>query len=504
MMNGKKLLAGLGAAAILLTGIGAYGVWNGNRTASIVQLDVNPSVELHVDNDGDVLRTSALNPDGEKILEGMKLKGTDADTAVNAIVGSLLRHGYIDELANSILLTVDDENTARGTKLKEELTEEINAILNATAVQAAILSQDMKETALAEQENISQGKATLIENIVAANGTYKAEELADLSVNELNLIVTNSKNKVENVASTGNAAENAYIGKDKAKAAAFAHAKVKEADVSKLEVEMDYDYKVMVYEVDFASGEYEYDYTIDAKSGEVLHSHREYDDDYVAPVAKQETTEKKESATEKKKETQAVKKEETSATNNNQTSNKKETSDKKQNTTSDIGRDKAKSVALSHAGVKESATSRLVVEREYDDGRLEYHVEFRVGNKEYDYEILASNGKILDYDVDVEKEKKTSTTEKKEETKVAKKEETSTAKKETSADIGRDKAKSIALNHAGVKESATSRLKVERDLDDGRIEYSVEFTVNGKEYDYEISGSNGKILDYDVEAADRD
>ena len=420
MMNGKKLLAGLGAAAILLTGIGAYGAWNGNRTASIVQLDVNPSVELQVDKDGDVIRTSALNPDGEKILEGMKLKGADADTAVNAIVGSLLRHGYIDELANSILLTVEDENAARGAKLKEELTEEINDILNATAVQAAILSQDMKETTIAKEENISQGKATLIENIVAANERYKAEELADLSVNELNLIVTNSKIKVENVASTGNAAENAYIGKDKAKAAAFAHAKVKESDVRELEIEMDYEYKTMVYKVDFASGEYEYDYTIDAKSGEVLHSHREYDDDYVAPaVKKEQETVKKEETTKEQEST--AKKEGNSTSDKKQTSNKKQTSDTKKNNTT------------------------------------------------------------------------------------AKKAETSTAKKEdNSTDIGREKAKSIALSHAGFSESSVSRLKVERDVDDGRIEYSVEFTVNGKEYDYEISGSNGKILDYDVEVEDRD
>ena len=124
----------------------------------------------------------------------MKLKGADADTAVNAIVGSLLRHGYIDDVANSILLTVEDEDTARGAKLKEELTEEIHEILSATAINASILSQDMKETNLAKTENISEGKATLVENIVDSNETYKAEELADLSVNELNLILSNSKN----------------------------------------------------------------------------------------------------------------------------------------------------------------------------------------------------------------------------------------------------------------------------------------------------------------------
>ena len=396
-MNKKRLGSLLAATALVLTGTAVYGLWNTDKTASIVSLDVNPSIEIHVDEDGDVLRTESLNSDGEKVLEGMKLKGADADTAVNAIVGSLLRHGYIDDVANSILLTVEDENTVRGEKLKQELTEEIHEILSATAINASILSQNMKETNLAEQENISEGKATLVENIVDANETYKAEELADLSVNELNLILSNSKNKVENVEATGKAADTAYIGREKAKETALSHAGVKEADVRELDVEMDYEYKTMVYEVEFSSVEYEYDYVIDAKSGEVLHSHREYDDDYVAPVV----NEKESVTTEKQKETTKTtteKKKETSKTTTSQ--NKTETS--KNESVKDIGKEKAKSIALSHAGVKESAVSRLRVEREYDDGRLEYQVEFHVGNKEYDYEINGDNGKILDYDVEVE------------------------------------------------------------------------------------------------------
>ena len=397
MMNKKRLGSLLAATALVLTGTAVYGLWNTDKTASIVSLDVNPSIEIHVDEDGDVLRTESLNSDGEKVLEGMKLKGADADTAVNAIVGSLLRHGYIDDVANSILLTVEDENTVRGEKLKQELTEEIHEILSATAINASILSQNMKETNLAEQENISEGKATLVENIVDANETYKAEELADLSVNELNLILSNSKNKVENVEATGKAADTAYIGREKAKETALSHAGVKETNVRELDVEMDYEYKVMVYEVEFSSAEYEYDYVIDAKSGEVLHSHREYDDDYVAPVV----NEKESVTTEKQKETTKTtteKKKETSKTTTSQ--NKTETS--KNDSVKDIGKEKAKSIALSHAGVKESAVSRLRVEREYDDGRLEYQVEFHVGNKEYDYEINGDNGKILDYDVEVE------------------------------------------------------------------------------------------------------
>src|SRR5699024_9711525 len=69
----------------------------------------------------------------------------------------------------------------------------------------------------------------------------------------------------------------------------------------------------------------------------------------------------------------------------------------------------------------------------------------------------------------------------------------------TGSDIGAEKAKSIALSHAGFTASQVQRLKVEKDYDDGRLEYEIEFYVGSTEYDYVISGVDGTILEQDVE-----
>ena len=66
-------------------------------------------------------------------------------------------------------------------------------------------------------------------------------------------------------------------------------------------------------------------------------------------------------------------------------------------------------------------------------------------------------------------------------------------------DIGHDEAKRIAFEDAGVSESDTSRLKVEKDRDDGMLQYDVQFSVDEKEYSYDINGANGEILSADVE-----
>ena len=62
-----------------------------------------------------------------------------------------------------------------------------------------------------------------------------------------------------------------------------------------------------------------------------------------------------------------------------------------------------------------------------------------------------------------------------------------------------EKAKEIALEHAGLTKAQVSFVRAERDIDDGIDKYDVEFNYNGKEYDYEISAIDGKIIKYDHE-----
>ena len=147
----------------------------------------------------------------------------------------------------------------------------------------------------------------------------------------------------------------------------------------------------------------------------------------------------------------------------------------------DIGSEKAKSIALNHAGVTSSTAKFVKVERDRDDGRLLYEVEFYAGNKEYDYEILASDGTILSYDADIEGYRIPSST------------------STSSTDIGAEKAKEIALQHAGVSASNAVFVKAEREYDDGRLTYDVDFYAGNKEYDYEILAADGTILSYDAD-----
>ena len=60
---------------------------------------------------------------------------------------------------------------------------------------------------------------------------------------------------------------------------------------------------------------------------------------------------------------------------------------------SGISADRAKQIALSHAGVGSANFTK--VELDTDDGVRVYEIEFKVGNVEYDYDIDASSGAII-------------------------------------------------------------------------------------------------------------
>ena len=72
----------------------------------------------------------------------------------------------------------------------------------------------------------------------------------------------------------------------------------------------------------------------------------------------------------------------------------------------------------------------------------------------------------------------------------------------TVQDIGYAKAKSIALNHAGVSETQAYDMDVELDDEDGTFVYEVEFKSGGMEYSYEINAATGAILKHETELDD--
>ena len=345
--------------AVMLLGGGGLFYQRANAVASVVSLDVNPSIELKVNRSEKVLVCTPLNEDAKAILadmgNGADLKGAKLDVAVNAIVGSLVRNGYLDSISSAIMISVEDKDAARAEKLQRELTSAVDGVLQTSEAKATVLTQTLTQDAAREQQarenNISTGKAALVNRVLAINPSLKFDALAKLSVEEL-----------KDLAEAG--APAMPIGVDAARTAAEQYAGTTAVDSVTAEVDPELDESPAHYEVELQTAWGEFEYLVDAYTGNVLSGQK----DLLATAPVGDETAKP------------------SAPSGG----------------ADIGYAKAKSVALNHAGVSENQAYDMDIELDDEDGTLVYEVEFQSGNVEYSYEINAATGAILKHETEID------------------------------------------------------------------------------------------------------
>ena len=470
----------IAAALALVIALGAgVGTWqSGQAVASTVSLDVNPSIEIKVNKNETVLDVIPLNEDAKTVIGDMDFERSDLDVAINALIGSMLRNGYINELANSILISVDDSNAERGKALEARLAGEIDTLLQTGSFQGSVLSQtisaDNELQNLAQQYSITPGKAKLIQQIVTQDTRYAFEDLASLSINELNLISESGSLHLDDVAATGEASDKAYIGVDAAKQAALNHFLDQLPTVAvepHWDWELDFEHGRMVYELELEyMGGAEFECVVDALTGEILYGHsephyrEEHHDDHhntssTTPTAPTPSADPTPSAP------------------------------------TYLSADEAKAAALAHAGVKAADAYGWECEFDRDDGRTVYDVDFHANGYEYSYEISAVDGSVLKYEREKDDDRQASVPS-------AEPVVNSSPTPSASSYISADEAKAAALAHAGVKAADAYGWECEFDKDDGRAVYEIDFKAGNYEFSYEIDAVSGAVLDFEKELDD--
>lgn len=167
--------AALAAAACLALAVVSGGVagYQNRRVDSVIGIDVNPSIELSVNRRDKVLRAEALNADAREVLDNMDLENVDLDIAVNALIGSMVRHGYLDDLDNAILVTVANKDTEKAAVLRQDVVIDIEASLEEHKVQAVVYDQQALDKSevqeLAQEYGISYGKAYFLWELIEEN-----------------------------------------------------------------------------------------------------------------------------------------------------------------------------------------------------------------------------------------------------------------------------------------------------------------------------------------------
>lgn len=141
--------------------------------------------------------------------------------------------------------------------------------------------------------------------------------------------------------------------------------------------------------------------------------------------------------------------------------------------------EEAKAKALADAKLTADKVTFTKAKLERENGRDIYDIEFYTADyKEYDYEIDARTGEVLEMDYDAE---------------------SFTPPTAQGAAITKEKAREIALAKVpGATADHITKLKLDRD--DGVQVYEVEIIYNQMEYELEISAADGTILKFESES----
>ena len=364
----RRILGTAAACLCLLAGV--LGYQQNFAVASVVGIDVNPSIELSVSRSEKVRVCRALNDDGAAILEDMNLKGVDLSIAVNAIIGSMVKNGYVDEARNSVLVSVEGKSGQRNQALQDKVSAEVDAALKGYPFSGAVIGQTISDRSSleerAEQYGISVGKAALIQKIVDKDPTKTFESLLSAGISELALLAETER--PTDVKTTGSVSRSRYIDEETALGKALDDAGLRKSSADRIQIHLDYDEDAVVYEIEFLYAGMEYEYEIEAVTGAILKRDREADDDAGRNIG------------------QDIGQEDKTA----------------QQSAQKIGKTRAKEIALAHQKLSESDVRFVKAKLDEDDGRWIYEIEFLAGGVEYEYEIDAASGEIIQYEADLD------------------------------------------------------------------------------------------------------
>ena len=135
-------------------------------------------------------------------------------------------------------------------------------------------------------------------------------------------------------------------------------------------------------------------------------------------------------------------------------------------------RDRAIEIALTDAGLSENDVIIDDVEKGTEQNASVYEIEFHTDTREYEYDVAFADGEIVSVSWELS--------------------DPSVSGKQ----ITQGKAKSIALNYAGVNEDKATFSKARSGTDNGIPVYEFKFTDDTAEYKFDIAKEGGTILNY--------
>ena len=184
----KPYLTMASVAAVFLVAIINFQV-QFNTVDSIIYLDVNPSIQISINKQNQVIDVEAINEDGIAIIKDLDFKRKELQLVTKEVLDQLVSRAFIKESEDIILVSVYNKKEDKAESEIILIKEVINQHLAKSNYSPIIITQaiDKSNTIedLAKKYSISAGKMTLIRNLMLLNPNLNLDELVNLSLQDL-------------------------------------------------------------------------------------------------------------------------------------------------------------------------------------------------------------------------------------------------------------------------------------------------------------------------------
>jgi hypothetical protein len=190
--NYKKVLkfasAAASVAAIFVMLFVGYRFLSPVDEYAYIDIDINPSVEMTIDKDENVLKAQALNSEGQTLLDAVKVKNTVLVDAVSLLLNKSKEIGYINSDNNEVIVTTSvNSKKASESKSKdlEAIISSLKEVADKSGVESQIIEISPEDRKEAKETGISMGKYYIYSKAKDEGIDITIEEVKNSSVSVL-------------------------------------------------------------------------------------------------------------------------------------------------------------------------------------------------------------------------------------------------------------------------------------------------------------------------------
>ena len=201
----KKILS---LFVMVFIGLTLSSCLGGQKTSSTsyVSVEINPSVELVVDENGKVVTANGTNDDGKALIIDVKFEGKTVEQAIEIVLSEAEECGYLvsakynsDEVSKEVSISITSGSEEDRTALEADIKEKVNSFIEEHNLAAVYNELEAKKReylesivlaynpALTEEEVKAMSYEDLIKNVELA--TIEKAQLASIALEEYYLSV---------------------------------------------------------------------------------------------------------------------------------------------------------------------------------------------------------------------------------------------------------------------------------------------------------------------------